>query len=360
MRKQYLLLLTLTSNIVIAQIADFTVSTNSGCSPLVVSFTNKSSNSESYLWEFGDGTSISLIAQNSFLHEYTNFTSVPMNFIARLITYNSDSTVSDTATSLIQVYPKVISKFSMNIDSGCTPLNVPFKNLSSAGSTLFKWDFGDSTSSDYLNPSHIFFNESYNDKIFYVNLIAENQYSCTDSFKKSIKIYPKVKSDFSIDHSHGISPFEVNPINRSIGGVAYKWDFGDGDTSLVMNPSHLYYNTTLGDTIYPLLLVTFNVHKCTDSSFNSIKVSPQLTNPIENVLSKNKIYPIPVIDNLKIESKTYIEKIEIYNLQGILIYSININGLDQYNINLKNLKPDYYLIKISGKQFTDWQKIIKN
>jgi PKD repeat protein len=360
MKKLYFLLviLTLSSSLVFAQVADFTVSTYSGCSPLVISIYNNSTSSVTYLWDFGDGYSNSTSSKDSLQHVYVNSAFVTKNFIIKLIAFNSDSTSSDTMTSTIQVYPEVTSHFTTSADSGCTPLYVLFQN-SSIGGSIFTWDFGDSTTSNNFNPAHVFLNKSYRDTLFYVSMIGKNIYSCTDTFNRSIKIYAKVKSDFSLDTTQGISPFEINPINKSIGGVVYKWDFGDGTTTSEMNPSHLYINNTSKDTIYQLTLVTTNSHLCIDSSFGSIKVLPTLNDLIGKAISINTVYPIPFIDILNIESKSSIEKIEVYNLQGVLIYSLKMNGIKQCQVNLSNLEPNNYLIEIKGEKFIDYRRVIK-
>ena len=55
-----------------SQQTDFRFSENSGNAPLVVTFTNSSSNVDEYLWDFGDGTTLtSSTREESVSHEYT-------------------------------------------------------------------------------------------------------------------------------------------------------------------------------------------------------------------------------------------------------------------------------------------------
>jgi len=52
---------------------------------------------------------------------------------------------------------------------------------------------------------------------------------------------PGVQSDFaSVDTIQCKPPFEVNFENKSNNGITFRWDFGDGDTSIAENPTHQY------------------------------------------------------------------------------------------------------------------------
>ncbi|MFH2141364.1 MAG: M4 family metallopeptidase [Bacteroidota bacterium] len=52
---------------------------------------------------------------------------------------------------------------------------------------------------------------------------------------------PYVVSDFSADITESCAyPFTVNFSNLSVNGITYSWDFGDGNNSILVNPSHTY------------------------------------------------------------------------------------------------------------------------
>ncbi|MEO1259362.1 MAG: PKD domain-containing protein [Bacteroidota bacterium] len=47
-------------------------------------------------------------------------------------------------------------------------------------------------------------------------------------------------TSFSIANNGATTSTPVNFINQSIGASSYHWDFGDGNTSCTVNPSHTY------------------------------------------------------------------------------------------------------------------------
>lgn len=69
-----------------------------------------------------------------------------------------------------------------------------------------------------------------------------------------------------------------------------------------------------------------------------------------------KLYPNPVINNLSISSVSQIEKVEIYNMSGILVKSVD----DKIsNIDLSKLNGGSYLVKIFTKEGYVIGKLIK-
>ena len=74
-----------------------------------------------------------------------------------------------------------------------------------------------------------------------------------------------------------------------------------------------------------------------------------------NVLNEAIIYPNPVINNLKINSKEEIEKIEVYNLLGKKVLEKDSSNF----INLTGLKSNIYIVKIYSNTKSITKRIIK-
>jgi gliding motility-associated-like protein len=62
------------------------------------------------------------------------------------------------------------------------------------------------------------------------------------SFKIDLQIKSAVIADFIVTPAIGCGPLNAQFINKSVLGGKFYWDFGDGDTSTLINPKHVYQN----------------------------------------------------------------------------------------------------------------------
>ena len=239
--------------------ANFKVSAQSGCAPLLVSFTDVSTGSPIYWkWDLGNGTTSYL--QNPSATYFT-----PGVYNVKLVIKNDESFMdSVTKTGVITVYASPSVKFSANVTAGCFPLPVQFSDSSIANSgtiTAKIWDFGDGNFSNNSSPLHIY-NSSGN---FNVSLRVTNNYGCVSSatYPLYIKIATGVHADFSNTNSSTCNqPAIINFTNNSVGtgALSYLWKFGDGSTSAITNPSHTYNVGT-----YTVSLIVRNSNGCADT-----------------------------------------------------------------------------------------------
>ena len=157
------------------------------------------------------------------------------------------------------------------------------------------------------------------------------------------------------DYTYTINGLEVNFQNHSLNATSYTWHFGDGDTSNLFEPTHIYpsYNN------YEVKLIARNEFS-SDSLIQTI-----LLMDIEDIIQKEpiKIYPNPNrgicyiqlnnIQNNDIELK-------IFNAQGILVSSharIEKCGMN-FKLDFSHLKKGLYFIKLSIKDQSFTEKII--
>ena len=104
------------------------------------------------------------------------------------------------------------------------------------------WDFGDGTSSNIQNPTHIY--PISDNTIYDVKLIATTSGGCIDSITQNVEVLGNPVANFSYSYSNNTPCLgsTVNFLNTSTtnDGVieSYNWDFGDGTTSTEENPSH--------------------------------------------------------------------------------------------------------------------------
>lgn len=156
--------------------------------------------------------------------------------------------------------------FSFSIMKGCTEDTVQFTNLSEPGQ--YSWNFGDGTLPEdtTTNPLHI-----YQDQDNYaVRLKIEDLDGCVDSVIKIVDVRHPLVAAFtsgedSVCQDSGV-PVQFN--DGSTGATGWSWDFNDGTTSNLQNPSHIF---TLAGTRNVRLIVNDDL-PCYDTTYHNIYV----------------------------------------------------------------------------------------
>ncbi len=239
--------------------ANFSSDLRSGCSPMIVNFSDLSTgNPISWKWNLGDGT-ISYL-QNP-IATYFN----PGSYTVKLVVKNANSADSVVKTQFITVNAAPTAKFGASDTTGCFPLPIQFTDSSIAGSgtiATWQWDFGDGTLSSLQNPKHVYTGAGN----FTVTLRVVNSNGCVKVFTRPsyIKISKGVKADFTyVSASACHPPTSVAFTNTSVGTgvVNYSWSFGDGNSSTQINPVNLYQ--VAGS--YTIKLIATNSTGCSDT-----------------------------------------------------------------------------------------------
>jgi len=252
----------------------FTPDITSGCSPMKVLFKNTSMGiGNTYYWDFGDGQTKTTSTLEPVEHIF--YTSKVDTFYVRLIASNSCG--NDTLKYAIITAPNTIKlNFAMNGPDhfGCIPHTVAFVNNTS-GASSFQWNFGDGNTLSTSKNIDTVYHTYYAAGEFTISLRAENNCSDTSTFDK-ITVYAKPTASFTSSANRSCKGEKVNFTNNSNLGTSYLWSFGDGVTSVLENPGHIY-------TVPGLYTVTLTVYKsnpggsvCIDSSKQQIEVVSML------------------------------------------------------------------------------------
>ena len=268
-------------------------SDTSGCIPLTVNFTDTlpTKPGKNYIWDFGDGSPQVKTSNQNISHTYNN---VGRYLVMLTAVDSSTCNISDTAYLHIKAGDNIaIIDFKSNKLPPCNNLTYRFDNISVATRGPFKpgsftWDFGDqsavitagteSVTHNYQGPG------TYKVKLTLMDTSFCN--SPADTIKL-VRLSPTLKASF-ITPARGCQPYTAIFNNTSSGGLNFIWDFGDGTTSTVDNPTHLYPN--IGT--YTVKLYAFDSTSCnkTDSFSFVITVSPVPT-------SNFSFSPVPPQEN---------------------------------------------------------------
>ena len=257
-------------------LSQFTQDLTAGCNELTVDFTNQSSASAtSFLWEFGDGGSTN---QRDPIHLFQNFGPSDSTFTTRLIATTIEN-CRDTSEQDIEVYSYVDADFTFSQGTLCTPYDLTLFN-NSVGGVSYYWDFGDGTDTTVTNTNpvtHNYSNPSPDTPVTYtIELTVTNPQGCISTESKEINVMPTVQAGFTADVTSGCNPVNVIFTNTSSGAISYNWDFGNGQSSDLVNPSRTFENYGLNDTVFNVRLIATNVYTCRDSSFMPILVHPHV------------------------------------------------------------------------------------
>ncbi|MDX9773080.1 MAG: PKD domain-containing protein [Bacteroidales bacterium] len=81
---------------------------------------------------------------------------------------------------------------------------------------------------------------------------------------------------FTVDTPSGCQPLTVNFTNGSTGYTSLLWNFGDGQTSTDVNPTHIYPNPESSLAYYTVRLEVTSANGCLSSMENNITVYPEI------------------------------------------------------------------------------------
>jgi gliding motility-associated-like protein len=269
--------------------ARFNVENSINCPPFNVPINNLSEAGDSYLWTFGDGTSLANNTLGIISHVYDNYTNDISTFELNLLVETVHN-CSDQASQNINVYPRVIADFLPDT-MGCSPFLVAFKNNTLRGEK-YSWDFGDGSTSKIQEPAHRFFNPSINDTLYTVELIAQSKFNCADTANRNVIVFPQPETRFTALPSHLYFPDAItNIINETnVGYWTFRWDFDDGQTSLLRDPGFHEYNTW-GNYNIKLVAQSSN---CIDSTTQRVRIFPPMPIPDFEVNNDNGCVPLTV------------------------------------------------------------------
>lgn len=286
-----------------------------------VAFTDASSGVLSWLWDFGDGSSDT--TQNP-----THIYGTIGTFTVCLTTTNQCGT--DSTCKLINLAcPIVISKFNVSTNL----LTATFTD-STSNATAWNWNFGDGDTSLLMNPVH-----TYDSAGDYLVCLTAMSNCDTAQFCDTVSVIcPAPIAGFSYTISGLTVSFnDTSQLNIPTG---WFWDFGDGNTSTSISPTHTFtgngsynvcmevYDTCGADTACEMILITGGIH--------------DLHGSVE-------LYPNPAANQVRVQWPEYLtpERLVLSDLHGKKVYICeSFEGRNFREIDLRDVADGTYLIRI--------------
>ncbi|PQJ82904.1 PKD domain-containing protein [Polaribacter glomeratus] len=227
------------------------------------------------------GNSIDITFNGAIIGDFTyKLTNVKDSTLDSMVVLNQEVSV--------KVYAPPTVDFTFD-DNACSGTMVAFKSdLSGNGALTYEWDFGDGTTSEEKNPSHIFESIGCGSEVFQVKLLVKGENGCSTSLTKPISVLSKLDMRFR-DFNTGLTVFSncenasstnpnyevtVQKISNATCANSYSVNWGDGttSTSVTFPANHTY--TTLG-----VFIMTISA-EASNSCLNSVSYEViNVTNP---------------------------------------------------------------------------------
>jgi large repetitive protein len=242
-------------------------------------------------------------------------------------------------------------------------------NSSDGPGLSYAWNFGDGVSSSAASPSHLYvLPGTYN-----VCLTATG--SCgASTLCEDVDVTGTLASCMSLfniaDDTTNVDPNSHYVYNLSYGaGLTYSWDFGDGGTSTLMTPTHIYSGTGP----YEICLTVDNGSGCIDVycdslisadsinrssgtiQFAAYDVGPfgsgttGIHDPAANVSISASPNPFSdhVTFNITSERKNEVYQFELFDVLGKSVKAMDAITRKKFSMNRDGLPEGVYFYKIS-------------
>jgi gliding motility-associated-like protein len=206
-----------------APVANFTGSPLKGCAPLIVSFTDQSTNNPtSWNWTITNGT----VTQTSTQKNPSFTLNVAGFYTVTLVATNASGSNTHTKTSYVEVNGNPTANFT-----NTTPIcagQVQFTDASTVGASpsapinFYQWNIAGQPYSD-PNPAPFLAEGTYN-----VSLYVRDGNNCQNTVERTITVQPKPTASFSAPDGQRNScnvPQSVNFTAATITGATYTWYF---------------------------------------------------------------------------------------------------------------------------------------
>jgi large repetitive protein len=280
-----------------------------------------------------------------------------------IVTVTSACGEAVTDSIFIDFNPQPTISIGSDDNTICVPDAVQFTDFSASGNpndpiTSWYWTFGDGTSLSQSAPnpgppSHLYTSPG----TYTVTLTVGTNGGCTSTNASApyiVNAYPYPVAAFSINSTTLSIPYDsLKCTNQSIGASSYQWFFGDGATSTLTHPGHMY--TSVG--IFQIQLVATTQYGCSDTAYAEVTTTTNITFP--NAFTPNAdgpnggSYTFGDLTNdvfFPYTSGVIDFKMQIFNRWGELIFE---------SLDIKQGWDGYYRGKLCQQDVYVWKAFIK-
>ena len=311
---------------------------NSVNNGLSVQFEDQSAGSISWQWDFGDGENSS---EQNPTHNYGEEGTYSVCLSV------SDSCGNNQICKSVSVCEPLNTDYLFNQNN----LEVHFSNLVNTADSAY-WDFGDGTTSVEESPTHDYSSAG----TYYACLYEFDVCGDIDTMCKEITVCGQLESNFNFT-ANGPS-VQFNDLSENSNGRT--WDFGDGITDTLKNPTHIY--DLPGE--YNACIYSFNDCE-TDSMCQQISIISTGTGLPFFLDSFFSVYPNPfsksAIIKFSLNEPSHFS-IKLFSAAGKEVMTVTdenfTEGDHEVNLNRESLASGIYLLKCKTSDLSFIKKIV--
>lgn len=264
-------------------VISFNGDNTSGCvTPFLVNFTDLTPNTNSWTWNFGDGSPVSNVKNPSHIYNALGNYNVSLQ-----VTDNNGCTGTSTINNYINIRNPQAG-FLTNTQRGCTPLNVNFTDTSKSNNpiTTWNWEFvNDATAAVVTSNAAAPLRTFVDTGSYTVSLEVIDNKGCKDKVTRNAYI--------------GVGDIQPRKMFASDSIMCYKtpvtfndtlskftnnwiWDFGDGTVLNQKNPTYVYADT--GKFTVTLIAQQYGCSAPPEVNVDFITIWPPIARYITNPL----------------------------------------------------------------------------
>ena len=238
-------------------------------------------------WSFGDGDT-SIVQNPTHAYKYSgrykiSLTITGVNDSGKVCKDRSDREIDVRGCAADSLRCHLSAKFKYVKDSSTCMINFTDESTSTSATTILsrRWSFGDGDTSIAANPTHDYkYSGRYNVCLTIVGINAAGE-KCMDrecrtiTFKgcpdDSLRCRLSAKFKYIKDSSScNVNFYDSSKVSSATTIVSRRWSFGDGDTSLVANPTHSYKYSGRYEVCLTIVGMNAAGEKCVDRECHDI------------------------------------------------------------------------------------------
>lgn len=285
--------------------------------PLEVQLNNLSQGATGYKWNFGIDPLVISSVQTSPSAVYSDSGLYKITLIAE-----NQFKCRDTSAQSVRALYDPVADFEWLPKDGCQPLAVNFDTISHFFNQVW-WEFGDGSKSTEFSPTHVYKDTGY----YSVKLRVGSYGICFDDTTGNniVRVYPTPTAKFTYSEPLDPAPPDGTVFFKnesSADATLFKWAFGDGDSSVLKDPTHRYFHNWVDNMTLEKDLATLwaeNAYGCLDSF-----TLPVMHIPIKGLFVPNAFSPETGVAAVReflpagVGLKKY--KIEVFSSWGELLW----------------------------------------